>query len=43
MKANVRRIIIKQGADTVVEFPLTVGWREHSLSRSSPPQARLRR
>ena len=24
-EGNVRRIIIKQGADTVVEFPLTVG------------------
>ena len=24
-EANVRRIVIKQGADTVVEFPLTVG------------------
>jgi hypothetical protein len=24
-EGNVRRIVIKQGADTVVEFPLTVG------------------
>jgi hypothetical protein len=24
-EANVRRIVIQQGADTVVEFPLTVG------------------
>lgn len=24
-ESNVRRIVIKQGADTVVEFPLTVG------------------
>jgi hypothetical protein len=24
-ECNVRRIVIKQGADTVVEFPLTVG------------------
>ena len=24
-QGNVRRIVIKQGADTVVEFPLTVG------------------
>ena len=24
-EGNVRRIVIKQGADTVVEFPMTVG------------------
>ena len=24
-EGNVRRIVIKQGADTVIEFPLTVG------------------